>query len=875
MTPQGGALETSGVAYTPASEGTSGPPCAAVCTAAATSGWLHRLLGTAPGSPPSSPGSQRYAQIRSVTPLVPTRTLDCLLRGSPVFPAAPLPHGEAARRKLLHAARPQSAPGGSGALRSAAVPLPRAAFQQQRPVLPKSGSAAGRRLRPPRSAAPGLRRALQTPRPAAPASSADGSAEAVPGSSLAQRPSAAGLPTGGRAPPEDECSPLERLIVDRLSAARRDPAAFAEALAEHYLISQPYLDEPAPLGRALQFCSRLNAAVREVSRRGAQLGETEAAELQELRGAWEQDDLAKTAKGKKKPAAKKGQKDPGEEEEERRRAEHRAQALAELRDSQAARRAANARQREEKAELLQRCHDGCSLVQEAVSAVGSAAPLGPLQYSRGLSVLAREHCAAAAADTPPEAAGGSSGGPFRLTHAGMRIGASALSITLGSSSPQTAAWDLAVDDSDAERRNRAALLHPRFRVAGCAWQPHPTRGVCCVVMYAESWLDCMHIHRRPFYTLEQLQRSLRAQPDALQFPIAFASGMHVTATEPRTQPVPCDNTCVLRLRFPRGAAVAVALHPHPEQQPGPPSETEDVFSQRVGEDEEEVVVRLPSPGSHTLAVHARAAGAAGFVYIGPVLLHCKAWRPQQKHLHFPVACGAFLRRRVRVLSPLYTPLTAGAATEFEVVVPAGVNFNKDAIAVATRRLQGKAAARQRGQQLVDRLRAELPAATARKREREREIFARQQELRQLLQEPPADVSPGAKKRKPPEGEAGQEEVEQELLQLAAERSQLGRAHDARLAALRGAEGALRRLQGQCRAAEQELARLEGEQQGPPAVELLSQRRRYLLAPGADGETYCASIRPEPGGARLLVAGSCVLSWAVSAPPVPAQRSRFA
>eukprot|EP01062_Namystynia_karyoxenos_P007531 TRINITY_DN12645_c0_g1_i1.p1 TRINITY_DN12645_c0_g1~~TRINITY_DN12645_c0_g1_i1.p1 ORF type:complete len:933 (+),score=270.90 TRINITY_DN12645_c0_g1_i1:103-2799(+) len=867
-------------------------PCIAVCAAADGPSWLRRILRRGlpgEGQPHAAWTPHSYSQGRPATPLIPTKTLDCLSGDGPAsYPAALLPCGTARKgaiQQLLAARkqpqgqqrpqRPMSAPASrrlSADARAAAAAIPPAPSQPP-PPCPEStaadSTATGRRRRRAGRQRPttALARQLRTPRKKSSVFAppdADSVAMSPSEPSAADREAAA---VSAPRTPDDECSQLERSTVDWLSAARRDPAAFAEDLAQQYPIRTPYLDKPLPLPAAESLREQLTRRLRETEQLLAQMTGEEGRELQQLKARWQEEDALRDPKGKakKKPAGKKGQVSEDDEAEERARLAERERAVAALQQTQQRRRAVATQDRARLADQLQRCSAGCALVQSAVAAVGSVGPLGPLQYSRGLSLLARARCEQIAlSGRVPSAARARRDvrGVFHATKQGMRVGLAAESVALGSASVRAVVMDLAVDDAVPERANRTTLLCPQLRVAGCAWRPHPTHGALCVILYAEGWEDCCHILRRPHVTLQELRHTLATRPDPLTYPISFVRDAGVAAAEPREHPVLCGNTALLRLRVREGVALSAAFAADAESVPAQPAESASVFLQRAEGDELELIARLPGPGDHTLALHARPRGAAAYSFIGPVLLRCVGWSPQERHLRFPEACGGFLRRRLRLCSPLYSPLRAGDPVDFEIVVPEGSCFDAEAAAVLCARQEKKEAERAALHRAVQAQRDGLALAAERSAALLGELQQRREQLQQRRQELAASKRP-AKERA-----AEQAAIEQEAAQIAAEESAVPSPENA-AAELRQLEGLLRRAAAQLRliAKERHMLEEEGARRGPPLVELACGARRRVLHPAAAGRAgrhAARSVRCPPGQVGLYVDGCCVLTWHVAA-----------
>jgi len=490
--------------------------------------------------------------------------------------------------------------------------------------------------------------------------------------------------------------------------------------------------------------------------------------------------------------------------------------------------------------------------------------------------VARARCDELAAyrEPPSPPAGKVEQDLYEPTPFGMRLGASTESIVFGArkgdeaarkgdsgKGPRAVVYDMLIDAESPEKHNRAAIFDPRTRAAGCGWQPHPTRGVCCAVLYAGAWEDSIQIVRRRKLPLELSRHYLSAHPEIPRYTIGFLGSTGVEAIQPRNHPVPCDGVAMLRLKVPTDVQLSAAFAPHL----APPVSSPLVFIQHAAtRGEQEVLVRGPTPGIQTVAIHARRGNAAKFEYIGPIQFECTAPSLNERHLGFPETSAAFMRRCIRIREPLYSPLTSSELQDFEIVTPA-IQFNSRAVAVLRHKeagLEGEFEVLE--QQLRDILSRKAAVAEA--------VAVRLQELKEekarlnaALIETSQSGRPrsAGRSRKKDEQQEAAEEYKRRLAEIVdAEKEQ-----KAVLASQgneeRRIEEQRRGLRSKLRVVRGELEQLQNEQKGSGTVELVCGSARHLLT--TEGERRSVrGVTLQGPRASLLVDGECVAVWRITA-----------
>eukprot|EP00756_Hemistasia_phaeocysticola_P013142 Hpha_TRINITY_DN15254_c3_g1::TRINITY_DN15254_c3_g1_i1::g.65824::m.65824 len=854
--------------------------CVSVCDAAEHYSWLRRILHGSPGVRFHQWSPHKVSRPRTATPLVPTRTLNCLADGEVAYPAA-LP---ARKRSVAQSAsgsgmaairRPCSAPAGRrpSSLRPASGSSSRAPSEAnlRTGTFARTATFTGQGpAATPRSAM------LRSPRKTV-VESAHVSRAACPGSEspsldVSRQGSGISAAAEPQPPQEDECSHLERDIVAGISAARVNPQAFADEMQQQYLIAPPFVKRPIVLAEAEKLRDDLTLKLHDAVEMVTNAAANDERELRDLKATWAAEDAERDPpkKGqKKKPAGKKakGVDLAAEEEKEaeatRKRLEARAEAEAELERSQAARRESGVKLRNKLQDELERCTAGCLRFYETLAALRAQKPQAPLRHARGLCLAARARCVELAASKEPPAAPPKKDAQdlHEPTRFGMRLGGCTESVVLGSGKgPRAVVYDMLIDAEAPAKHNRAAMFHPDMRAAGCGWQAHPTRGVSCAVLYAGAWEDSLQVVRRRKLPLELTRHFLSAHPEVPRYAIGFLGNTGVEAVEPRTHPVNCDDVSILRMKVPTDVQISAVFATHL----APPASSPLVFIQHAAtRGEQELLVRGPSAGIQTMTVHARR-GDSAFEYIGPIQFQCSGPALNERHLGFPETSGAFMRRCLRIRQPLYSPLMASELQSFEIVTPA-VQFN--ARAVTSLRQRGADLEAERGavlKQLKD-LRsqkdsvAETVAVALQELADERATV--NAALAEILQ-PSGRPRSAGKKRKEEQQELI-DEYNQRLKEIAEAEREQNEVLTSQGSDEQRVEEQERAIRSKMRVVQRELQQLLNEQEkGPGLVELVCGGARHVLTTEGERRTL-RGVTLQGTRASLLVDGECVAVWRVT------------
>ncbi|NMH65245.1 CAP domain-containing protein [Shewanella salipaludis] len=134
--------------------------------------------------------------------------------------------------------------------------------------------------------------------------------------------------------------------------------------------------------------------------------------------------------------------------------------------------------------------EGTTAVAEAVHALASTAPLGPLSPSHGMSLAAADH----AADQSATGQTGHSGSDassvdIRVERYGVWIHTLGENIVYGPGIGREIVVNLLIDDAVPDRGHRKNILNPDFAVVGVAIATHPKYGHICVIDFAGGFKE--------------------------------------------------------------------------------------------------------------------------------------------------------------------------------------------------------------------------------------------------------------------------------------------------------------------------------------------------------------------------------------------------
>jgi uncharacterized protein YkwD len=137
-----------------------------------------------------------------------------------------------------------------------------------------------------------------------------------------------------------------------------------------------------------------------------------------------------------------------------------------------------------------RTDEGVAAVQEAIAALRTRRPLGPLQWSKGLAAAAADHVRDQGPIGGLEHRGTDRSDPARrASRYGRWVQGIAENIAYGENSAREVVIQLLVDDGVAGRGHRDNLLSPSWGVAGIACGPHRRYRQMCVMDYAVKYVE--------------------------------------------------------------------------------------------------------------------------------------------------------------------------------------------------------------------------------------------------------------------------------------------------------------------------------------------------------------------------------------------------
>jgi uncharacterized protein YkwD len=134
--------------------------------------------------------------------------------------------------------------------------------------------------------------------------------------------------------------------------------------------------------------------------------------------------------------------------------------------------------------------EGWSAVEEAIKALRSAKPQGPLSMSPGLCLAALAHVR----DQSVSGATGHKGADSTFIEArvkpfGSWQGGIGENLTYGNQSARERVLTWLIDDGFASRGHRNRLMSENYRVAGVSCGPHPELGAMCVLTLAGGFIE--------------------------------------------------------------------------------------------------------------------------------------------------------------------------------------------------------------------------------------------------------------------------------------------------------------------------------------------------------------------------------------------------
>jgi len=135
-----------------------------------------------------------------------------------------------------------------------------------------------------------------------------------------------------------------------------------------------------------------------------------------------------------------------------------------------------------------RTEEGVAALDEAITFLEAARPVGPLRFNEGLALAARRH----AQDLGPRGAlehAGADGSKLsdRLNRLGTWHGLVAENISTGEPEARQVVIQLLVDDGVPSRGHRRNLFNPELHQAGAGSAPHRDYRVVTVIDYADGF----------------------------------------------------------------------------------------------------------------------------------------------------------------------------------------------------------------------------------------------------------------------------------------------------------------------------------------------------------------------------------------------------
>jgi uncharacterized protein YkwD len=137
-----------------------------------------------------------------------------------------------------------------------------------------------------------------------------------------------------------------------------------------------------------------------------------------------------------------------------------------------------------------RTEEGAAAVREAITALRSRHPVGPLRWSKGLAAAAMDHVIDQGPIGGLEHHGTDGSDPARRAERrGRWLGGIAENMAFGENPARQVVIQLLVDDGVPDRGHRDNMLDPRWGVEGAACGPHRVYGQICVMNYAVGYVE--------------------------------------------------------------------------------------------------------------------------------------------------------------------------------------------------------------------------------------------------------------------------------------------------------------------------------------------------------------------------------------------------
>ena len=633
---------------------------------------------------------------------------------------------------------------------------------------------------------------------------------------------------------------------------------YADILEAKVVLSKPFVSGEMTFAELQQHALQLHLKHEELIKEQSEVNNAKKRDLQTLRDEWALDDNDKK-KGKKVPPKKAaGSPDIPVDNTDAERND--AMTAIELQYDPQLNKLAS--QLQSSSAAMTAAVNGVSTVERCLTKLrATKAPLQPLEYSRGLSLAARDIAESGKVCTDASTASKKYGTPTGTVSCCMHI-------EHPTSARQTVIEALlALQDSTAHAI--WIFLDPKATAAGCGWRRSKRKLAATTVLVATAFEEFGAIRSRSHVPLQDVKRIL---PLALQTSMSRMIQLHtkldVHMLSPTEHPVECANETTLIIAADVGIHVCAVLSDAKDPEPTIPAVcTGEVLVQRCS-DPRLVEVRCipPHRGQFRITLFARSVDFSdGFTRIGAVDVQAAKWSILNTVVPFPTVTADFDERSATLVSPLEGTLLPETVYPFEIVLPISNYLHKDLERLATSLAAAESVAAS-STASSDALFAAFEEASQLLREAQQKLAEEGEALQQEMANHQRELA----KRKGKDADRGKQQITEleEQLQL------LQAAVDERDAAVQVANDRIQAHRRATRRASAQRRRFESERQrcfsaadrtAPLSVEVsLDERRAFVPSVNDDNTRYRLSLRtPSSGSMTLFVNGSSLVTWNVS------------